>query len=117
MLLRTVGYVLSKVDSLRYDAYKDAIEKAWRNLCDLKPEPTIFWEFIDEERNNIVKEYEIRAGQNDTVYLGQNKLADYQYRINAGPFNGRDQRDVLKEAIEWWESYLSDIDNDANKQP
>ena len=32
-----------------------------------KPEPTIFWEFIDKERNLILKESDIRAGQSVAI--------------------------------------------------
>jgi len=35
----------------------------------------------------------------------------YHYVINDGPFKGRDQRQVLQEAIEWWRAYLDAIDS------
>jgi hypothetical protein len=116
VLLRTVGYVLSAVDSQRNDAYKRSIENAWKKLNDSKPEPPIFWEFIDKERHNIVHEYEVRAGQGVTVHLGQNKPHDYHYLINAGHFKGHDQREVLREAVNWWDSYLDNIDKDATNE-
>jgi hypothetical protein len=37
----------------------------------------------------------------------------HHYLINSGPFAGRDQRDVVNEAIAWWEAYLDAIDKAA----
>jgi hypothetical protein len=113
VLLRTVGYVL-KIDALQSNAYKHAIDNAWTDLNKSKPDPLIFWEFIDKERNNIIHEYEVRAGQGVTVHLGQNKAIEYHYLINDGQFQDCDQRDVLNEAINWWEEYLDGIDTAAN---
>lgn len=114
VLLRTVGYVLARVDAKVSPRYKQAIDEAWKKLSRSKPEPIIFWEFIEVERHNIVHEYELGAGQGATVHLGQNKPTEHHYLINSGPFAGRDQRAVLKEAIAWWESYLDSIDKTAN---
>ena len=114
VLLRTVGYVLGKIDVNIGPRYKVAIDAAWKQLNGSKPRPVIFWEFIEAERNNIIHEYEVGAGQGATVHLGQNKPIENHYLVNTGPFTGRDQRDVLREAIEWWESYLNAIDHAAN---
>lgn len=115
VLLRTVGYVLAKIDVNISSRYKIAIEAAWSRLNQSKPEPPIFWEFIDAERHNIIHEYEVGAGQGVTVHLGQNKPTEHHYLVNTGPFAGRDQRDVLREAVTWWEQYLDNIDNEAAK--
>lgn len=115
VLLRTVGYVLAKIDVNISPRYKAAIEAAWSRLSYTKPEPPIFWDFIDAERHNIVHEYVVGAGQGVTVYLGQNKPDEHHYLVSNGPFAGRDQRDVLREAVAWWEQYLDAIDNEASK--
>jgi hypothetical protein len=112
-LLRTVGYVLGAVDTKVSPEYKRAIDTAWSALNASKPAPAIFWEFIDTERHNIVHEYEVGAGQGVTVFLGQKRSPEYHYLLNTGPFAGRDQRVVLREAISWWESYLDAIDRSA----
>jgi len=112
-LLRTVGYVLRKVDAKISPDYKRAIEAAWLDISKSKPHPSIFWEFIDAERHNIIHEYEIGAGQGVTIFLGQKKPPENQYLLNTGPFVGRDQRVVLREAISWWETYLDAIDRAA----
>lgn len=115
VLLRTVGYVLAKIDSNLSPAYRSAIGEAWSQLNHSKPQPAIFWEFVEAERNNIIHEYEIGAGQGVTVHLGQAKLVEHHYLVNTGPFAGRDQREVLREAIAWWEVYLDNIDRAARK--
>lgn len=115
VLLRTVGYVLSKVDANASPRYRKAIEDAWNQLSATKPLPEIFWGFIDAERHNIVHEYEVGAGQGATVHLGQNRPVEHHYLLNTGPFAGQDQREVLRTAIAWWDTYLNDIDRAATQ--
>ncbi|MDP3835175.1 MAG: hypothetical protein Q8Q82_14535 [Hydrogenophaga sp.] len=128
VLLRAVGHVLDKVDGDRSPRYRREIDSWWENLKKGKPEPAIFWAFIEQERNSIVKEYRTRAGQGVTVpgavveinrRTGEQKVelrppAVYQYTINAGPFAGRDQRELVSEAILWWQTQLDAIDAAAN---
>jgi hypothetical protein len=113
VLLRTVGYVLATVDSKRNSKLKQAIDSAWARTQASKPEPSMFWQFIDEERNNIIHEYEVGAGQGATVYPGTQARVEHHYVINTGIFAGRDQREVLGEAIAWWAQYLDAIDCQA----
>jgi len=54
-LLRTVGHVLNKVDASSSPKLKAAIANAWGDLNRSKPEPRIFWEFIDQERKQHPK--------------------------------------------------------------
>lgn len=115
VLLRSVGYVLAAVDSRIGAKYKSAIDRAWTELNRTKPNPAIFWSFIDVERHNIIHEYEVGAGQGVTVHVGQNKPTEHHYLITTGPFTGQDQRDVLRQAIAWWEAYLDAIDLEATR--
>lgn len=123
-LLRAVGHVLRNVDSKSSLAMAQAIETAWQGLSATKPEPKIFWQFIEEERNNILKEYQLTAGLGITVRPGTAHLnlqtgehrgepglpTLYDYAMRSGPYEGVDQRLVLSEAIAWWESYLGSIE-------
>lgn len=111
VLLRTVGYVLKNVDATQSEKLKKIVDDKWKSIHDTKPEPAIFWEFIEKERNNILKEYKINAGQGITIVIGG--PTHYHYTINSGLFKGRDQLDVAQDAIEFWESYLDDIDSKA----
>jgi len=85
-----------------------------RQRADYYANPAIFWAFIYPERNNIVKEYEVGAGQGVTVHLGQNRPTEHHYLFNTGLFTGRDQREVLREAIAGWETYLDGVDRAAH---
>lgn len=127
VLLRAVGHVLDKVDSSRSANHKFAIDAAWKALQQSKPQPEIFWQFIEDERNSILKEYRLSAGQGVTVRpgivtfnlkTGEQHASEglspiYHYVINDGAFKGRDQRHVLREAIEWWQGYLDAIDSNV----
>ena len=128
VLLRAVGHVLDNVDGGRDAKLRRAVDNWWKNLKATKPEPLVFWAFIEEERNAILKEYQTRAGQGVTIQLsgielnlrtGEQKSdppkpAIYHYTINTGPFAGRGQRELLHEAIVWWDTQLNAIDADAS---
>ena len=127
VLLRAVGHVLHKVDRKQSQAYRSAIDSWWSEMQMTKPEPAIFWQFIEEERNSTIKEYRTHAGQGVTIRvptLHVNILTGaqwsdpslptlYHYTIVSGPFMGRDHREVLGEAIAWWEGELDAIDRVA----
>jgi hypothetical protein len=120
--------VLDNVDGERDLKLRHAIDDWWKNLKSTKPEPLIFWALIDEERNAILKEYQTRAGQGVTIQLsgieinlrtGEQKSdppnpPTYHYTINTGPFGGREQRELLGEAIAWWEAQLNAIEATAS---
>jgi hypothetical protein len=113
-LLRAVGHVLHKVDSKRSRAHKLAIDAAWKRVSRSKPEPAILWGFIESERNGLLNEFRTDAGQGWNVHLGSH--AEATYEIASGPFKGRDQRDLLRDAISWWENYLTLIDDSLSSQ-
>lgn len=110
-LLRAVGHVLRNVDNNKTINPKLSmvIEEQWEILNRSKPKPIIFWQFIEEERNNVIKEYKLGAGQGVTIDLASKK-ATYSYTMTTGPFIGQDQREVIRNAIKWWETYLNTID-------
>jgi hypothetical protein len=100
-------------------------------LKQTKPEPSIFWQFIEEERNSVLKQYRSRAGQGvsirvPTLYHNMKtgeQWSDpdpplpplFHYTIVSGPFEGRDHRDVLREAIQWWAFQLDSIDKTVSE--
>ena len=109
-LLRIVGHVLDNVDKLKDPVLKIIIDDEYRKLKNSKKRHQIYWEFIDEERNDLLKEYKTSAGQGVTIKIGQKPAVEYHYVFNDGPFKERDQREVIQEAIVWWKSYLDNID-------
>src|SRR5262249_38120102 len=70
VLLRTVGHVLEKVDADTNPKLKATIEAEWEKLKASKPNPTIFWEFIERQRNQIVKQYQFNASQSVEIDVG-----------------------------------------------
>lgn len=149
VLLRMVGHVLEKVDGKEHEI-SSIIDLWWNDLKRNKKMHAIFWNFINEQRNNILKEYNLGAGQGvvchpgtgtvhvegsrPIVNVGKNSDSseppsdddhqadtyqkdnsemghiDWIYKITSGPYEGMDQREVLREAISWWESQLNEID-------
>ena len=123
-LVRAVGHVLDKVDGEDPLTKRLAAEafKRWKGTA---PEHEIFREFIECERNSILKEYRFRHHPLDEVqvavaYSLQNPvtgetmqmgdvlpLGDNIYRpFLDGWREGDDAQDVLSEAIDWWEAEL-----------
>lgn len=117
-LARAVGHVLQKVDSKQDSAVRAAVGKAYASWKAEKSSNAIFWDFIEEERNQVLKQYEVGffAGPIDIVADGQlHTLDDHLFcPLTYGPFAGEDCRDILEQAIEWWDQQLAAIENDAN---
>jgi hypothetical protein len=111
-LLRAVGHILHKVDSKTSNIYKEAIDSRWKIWVKDKLKHEIFWNFIEKERNFILKEYQINGGQSATVYIGDVPSCMYYYPMNDGIYKGRDQRDLIMEAIKWWEIELKIIEDE-----
>lgn len=124
-LLRTVLDVLDKVD--RRTGTPEAQERiaaARKELFESKPDPRIFHEFIEDERNDTVHVYEIRARGRTIIQLGSvwwnpgtgesggtpSGPAKYDFYMSDGPFKGRDPRELCRDAIEFWRQYLDNID-------
>lgn len=126
-LLRAVGHVLAKVDVEQSTAMRRAIEEKWQALLETRPEPIIFWGFIDSERNRFLKNYEhavsrkliiptLRPGyvlvSERTTARGSemNPGTELDSRITSGPFIGQNERSVAWQAHDWWERYLFEVD-------
>ncbi|MBT3350055.1 MAG: hypothetical protein HOL66_15945 [Rhodospirillaceae bacterium] len=116
-LLRTVRNVLFEVD-IKDDTHPPELVKEVQSFRDgmkaSEPEPKIYWGFIAESANIILHEYDLHAGQGITIHVGANIEAGEaphtrSYPIHDGPFEGQDQRDVVREAIDWWEKQLEEI--------
>jgi hypothetical protein len=137
-LLRSVGHVLDKTDGSKGEPeLRRAIDAHWSKLNQGKnsQDYEIFWEFIEEERNLILKEGDVRTdyitmipgfGAHASAHCGgetppglpeKPAKARQQYYLTEGPYHGRDPRLVIREAIEWWENYLDAIEKDANAAP
>ena len=119
-LARAVGHVLQKVDGEHDDAVKRAVAAAYASWKAEKQGNAIFWDFIEEERNQVLKQYEVGffAGPVDVVAGGElHTLDDHLFcPITDGTFAGEDCRDVLEQAIEWWERQLAAIESAVREE-
>ena len=119
--MRAVGHVLDKIDGTQGAELKEAIAEAWAEVNRTKPEPRILWEFIEQERNNVVKVYEVGVRLNTTIRpgtLGQDWSSPsgpttYESFIRSGVYGGRDALGVCREAIAFWRGYLDRIESTA----
>ena len=119
VLLRAVGHVLDKVDASRDPVLAKAVATWWVELKQSKPEPRIYWGFIDEERNSILKEYKSRAALSIETTVASFHIRTHEpvepsaprvlLRMEGGDYSGQDQIKVVQEAILWWERQLESI--------
>lgn len=122
-LVRSVGHVLRNVDREDLQA-RPLIDAAWDRWKAERSANEVFWEFIENERNNILKEYQFSVLDSATVGLlvvegseesGQaltyETLPDNLLRpVEQGYGTGEDARDVYRDALRWWDAELSYIE-------
>ncbi|PKQ06148.1 MAG: hypothetical protein CVT72_07490 [Alphaproteobacteria bacterium HGW-Alphaproteobacteria-11] len=128
-LLRAVGSVLKKVDARDDPLLTSVADKHHNEWKKEAAEHQIFREFIENERNNILKEYKFGIhpledvgvviqlkfsppGGGEPQYLGQIfNLDENIYRpMLDNAWEGDDAREVYQEAIDWWRKQLDLID-------
>lgn len=122
-LLRAVYHVL-KLRDVPNDPQLSAAFARWdAQLLRTKPRPEIYWEFIVDERNQLLKEYLPTPVQNTTVPEVQFDISSgetrdlgtmrQQYTMTEGHFAGQEQRRLIKLAIEWWQEQLASLELNA----
>lgn len=128
-LVRAVGHVLQKVDGADPKVHRQA-DIAYRRWKSDKTMHAIFWEFIEDERNNILKEYRFNLHPLDHVdvavmltvrHPGTGELSQIPqvvpigeniYRpVLDGYSEGDDARDVYREALDWWHRELTAMED------
>lgn len=110
--VRAVGHVLHKVDGERNLKLKKIIEDTFSDWKKDRDSNAIFWEFIENERNSVLKQYEfgflfgpigvITPAEQEIVELDEGLFCP----ILEGRYEGEDCRDILAEAIKWWKTQL-----------
>ena len=132
-LLRAVGHVLLNVDQSADRAVAEAGKAAHHRWKSDDPAHSIYRDFIEDERNNILKEYRSKVHPLETVEVavrltlqnpetGEAKYVDQVMPLDENPFRpmtegygeGEDARDVYQEAVDWWERELCAIDAAAS---
>jgi|SRR3954454_6492894 hypothetical protein len=99
--LRAVGHVLNKVDASRSAAHRHVIDAWWVNVRSDDVENWIFHEFIERERNNILKEFSFGASLPPTE----------DGRLLAYDGSHRDGAQLFREAIYWWRGQLEFLED------
>lgn len=121
-LLRAIGHVLDKVDGATNDQAKAIIKGSWYRWHNEAKEHIIFHGFIDKERNNILKNYEFGAAP-EPIYIVDNEgnkigtndgdlivMQQEFFRLSLPDFKDRDGREVIQDAISWWDAELKIIE-------
>ena len=128
-LLRCVGHVLKNIDRNQSAEWKEAVDEAWKRCNDTKPDPKILWEFIEAERNNVLKAYDVGAEldirRSGAIMGFTPSIAAHQKNydltiesfMRSGPFSGDDAIEVCRQAIAFWEQYLDEVEAAATKAP
>jgi hypothetical protein len=126
-LLRAVGHVLTKVDG-QSEPIRLASDHLFRTWKSDDPAHEIFREFIEKERNSVVKEYAIGISEGPVPVVisfkdpATGELSGYElnpigeniYRPMAeGFYEGEDGRTLIELAIDWWEKQLDGVDRAA----
>jgi hypothetical protein len=116
-LCRAVGHVLQKVDSSTSVRLSSVIQCKYSSWKAQPDKHRIFFDFVEDERNSVLKEYEFgfMSGPIDVLILPDgvcDALSDNLFcPLSGGAFVGEDARDVLAVAIRWWQTQLSEIDD------
>ncbi|MDW9909614.1 hypothetical protein GOB14_15830 [Sinorhizobium meliloti] len=95
-LLRVIGHVLAKVDVEASTLHKRAINDMWAKWKVERLHNWIFWEFIEDERNNLLKAYQFG------VEVDENGLFHDTLDM--------DGHQLLREAIYWWRDQLEELE-------
>jgi len=99
-LLRTIGHVLAKCDAETSEEHAKVINAAWDRWKRDAPENSIFWNFIETERNSLLKTYTFGA-----------TLAPADAGFSVVYSNGEDAFQLYREAVYWWRHQLNSIEN------
>ena len=134
-LIRAIGHVLLNVDQPSDPRVAKAGDAAHRHWKSGDPKHAIYRDFIQEERNNILKEYRSKVHPLENVdvvvrlTLQNPKTGEIEYvediqsldenlfrPLVEGYGEGEDARDIYQEALDWWDQELTRIDEDIAAQ-
>jgi hypothetical protein len=100
-LLRTVGHVLRNVDRHRGPKFEKVINNFWTDIKEDRRTHWIFFDFIERERNNILKEFSFGA-----------RLPDDENDSRVLVYDSHDEWDgteLFREAVYWWRAQLEHL--------
>lgn len=114
-ICRTVGSTLDKVDKKTYPEHVKSIASQWSLIKKDEGSNQIFHDFIKFERDNMLKEYVDGKPWGPWQVFDNGKALGELYSglycpIQYGPYVGEDCRDVMREALQWWDGKLKEIE-------
>ncbi|GBQ09045.1 hypothetical protein [Acetobacter cerevisiae] len=98
-LLRTVGHVLDKVDAKKTSPHGKVIFERWKQWKNDKEQAEIFWNFIEKERNSLLKTYSFGAR-----FVNDPEGAYIEFE------DGSDAFQLYRQAVYWWRKQLIEIE-------
>ena len=130
-LVRAVGHVLRNVDGAD-PIVRQLVDEAWKRWDADRKANGVFWEFIQKERNNILKEYRFNVHDSSDVGLvavesdeaGKEVAIEPLFMLDENLFRpieegyqvGEDARDAYADALKWWDAELSHIEAASKSQ-
>lgn len=117
-LTRAIGHILNKVDAQTSPQLARAITTRFREWKADPAQHAYFHEFVELERNMVLKEYGFGFLSDSTIVFQSGGGSDLYTNnlfcpVPDGMFAGHDCRYVLEESIAWWHRELDKIDRDA----
>lgn len=101
-LLRATGHVLAKIDCENSDDRAATIDRRWKSWKADKDRNWVFFEFIEKERNNILKEFELG------FILGP-YLEPEEYEVEPVVYQNLHK---FREAVYWWRHQLRTLETE-----
>ena len=116
-ILRAVGHALRNMDATRSDALRSAIDAAWSRWKSQPFQYLIFSEFIEKERNTILKEYRSSLFPSPAEKQEMLDAPSIYPAILIGD-RAYSPLQAIEASIEWWEMELWQIEAQAgNPKP
>ena len=111
-ILRAVGHTLLNIDASRSPALRSAIDSAWNDWKTQPFQHLIFHEFVEKERNTILKEYRTSLFVSPSQKSKSSDSTGFYSTILIGD-RSYSPLDALTASIGWWETELNHIESRA----
>jgi hypothetical protein len=127
-LIRVVGHVLDKVDGRANEKLGRLANARFARWKMGSGDDRLFLQFIDQERNSILKQYSFGVDTSEVVQIEVVSLAQERFPRLEGTFDldenlfrpvswdgaVEDARDLYGQAINWWQRQLDELDRELD---
>ena len=108
-LIRAIGQIVkNEVEEM------PTLKLFQQKLYQSKRNDILYTEFIKKFRDEIVKEYGVGVSW---ASITEYETAKHrmEYRITRGIYEDRDVRELLQEAVDWWENYVNILEDEYKR--